>query len=48
MAVGNYCISVRVPIWNALLSSIVGGGFNEWFENGIRLSEVVVDNVHEE
>lgn len=48
MTVGDDRISVRVFVWNVLLSSIICCGFDEWLENRIRLSEIVVNDVHEQ
>ena len=41
-------ISTRVSVRNTLLSGVVRGSFDEWFKNPVRLSEVVVNDVHEE
>ena len=41
-------ISARVPIRNAPLGGVVRGGLNEWFKDPVRLSEVVMNDVHEE
>ena len=48
MTVGDDRIPIRVFVRNVLLSSVVRCSFNEWLENCIRLSEVVVDDIHEQ
>ena len=48
MTVGDDRISVRVFVWNVLLSSIICCGLDEWLENRIRLSEIVVNDIHEQ
>ena len=48
MAVGDDRISVGVPVWGVLLSSVVRSSFDERIKNCFRLSEVVVNDVDEE
>lgn len=48
MTVGDDRISICVFVWNALLSNIVCCRLDEWLENCIRLSEIVVNDIHEQ
>lgn len=48
VTVGDDRIPVRVSVWNALLSSMVRGSFDKWLKNRFRLSEIVVNDVHQQ
>ena len=48
MAIWSDRISIHVSIWNRFLSIIIRSSFNKRLKDRIRLSEVVVNNVHEE
>ena len=48
VAVGDDHIPVRVSVWNVLLSSIFRCSFDKWFENHVRLSEIIVNDIHEQ
>ena len=48
VSVGGDCRSVGESVWSKPVRGIVRSGFDERFENRIRLSEVIVNEVHEE